>query len=68
MCGENLPKKQYLRIKSISMGTGYIDTLKNASIIIEDLFDGCPVGDGYELTIIEMTEKEFEDLPEFEGF
>lgn len=32
------------------------------------LFEGCDIGDGYTLTLEELTEEEFAALPEFMGF
>lgn len=67
MCGENLPKKRYLKVKSVSMGSYYIDELSNFKVV-EDMLSDSEVDDGYELTIVEMTEEQFENLPEFDGF
>jgi hypothetical protein len=66
---ENLPKKRYLKVKSVSQGSFYIDELNDTNIgMVADMLNDSEVDDGYELTIIEMTEEEFKNLPEFDGF
>ena len=43
----------------------YIERPKNVGAALEDMPD---VGDGYILTVVEMTETEYAALPEFMGF
>jgi len=35
---------------------------------LSTLFDGAEIGDTYELKLIEMTQEEFDAMPEFGGF
>lgn len=45
----------------------YIDKIDN--INITDLIDGMELGeDSYKISVVEMSETEFEKLPEFTGF
>ena len=59
-------KVQVLNEWRSNCGAVYIDEIQNIDCIA--LMDGCPPGDGYVLTKIEMTEDEFKALPEFTGF
>lgn len=47
-------------------GAGYID--KMDAIGLHDLFDGAGIGEEYVLELVDMTEEEFNALPEFTGF
>ncbi len=61
--------KEYTRVQlryPDDTGAFYIDEIEK--IDLAALMDGCPVGDGYILTKIEMTETAFKALPEFTGF
>ena len=62
-------KQSYIKVKSVCQGSYYIDRV-DSNINLADLLDGAPVGedDGYIVSIIEMTEDEFNNLPEFTGF
>ena len=52
------------------METGYIDHFTELTMqIVYDMLQNIDdIGDGYELTVVEMTDDEFDILPEFEGF
>lgn len=64
-----MQKKKYLKIKSVSTGIRYIDNLNEYTMqIMLDMLKDSEIEDGYELTVVEMTEEEFCNLPEFEGF
>lgn len=62
--------KVYVKVTEIQGRSGYIDTLENIAKTLPDLFDGLKElpGEGYEITVVHMTEEEFDALPEFEGF
>ena len=62
-----MKKKRYVKVKSIVQGSSYIDIGTNINLL--DLLDGSYSGDeGYLVSIVEMTEKQFKALPEFDGF
>ena len=46
-------------------GNSFTDEIENIS---PDMFDGPEPGESYLLTFVEMSEKEFKNMPEFEGF
>ena len=48
-------------------GSAYI-LMAIDSLDLPSLFDGAEVGDTYELKLIEMTQEEFDAMPEFSGF
>lgn len=43
-------------------------TYKDGDTLIDGEFDGADVGDSIMVTLVEMTEDEFENLDEFEGW
>ena len=52
---------------TLNEGDFYIDTdLTNISTIIDNA--DTEIGDVFELVVIEITQKEFDELPEFDGF
>ncbi len=61
---------RFVKIESMygdSSQGGYIDDPENISIT--DLIDGLETGDdSYRISVVEMTEKEQAELPEFVGF
>lgn len=64
-------KMIYIKITLPGEENGYIDTVDNAKKAIQDMADGADrYGDfsSFEFTVVEMTEDEFESLPEFRGF
>jgi hypothetical protein len=65
-------KKLYAKI-SYNNGGSYIESLENAMNALQGEFDGLSkynteVGDKWTIEIIEMEEKDFESLPEFDGW
>lgn len=61
-------KKRFVKVKSVAQKSSYID--REGNISLSDLLDGQPPGesDGYLISIVEMTQEEFNALPEFAGF
>ena len=59
---------EFIKIKSVGQGSSYIDRLEDVSL--RDLFDGADTGEGngYLISLVEMTEEDFGALPEFQGF
>lgn len=72
---KNTEKKIFLKISQILFSPSemkkqewdgyYIDPRK--MVDLSDL-EGCEVGEEYKLVAVEMTQKEYENLPEFEGW
>jgi hypothetical protein len=65
MCGENEAKKRFFKVSREGMGSWISrdwGTIENSE------FDGMEVGDKISIQIVEMSEKSFEALPEFEGW
>jgi hypothetical protein len=60
-------RQRYIKIKSISQGSYYID-VPNTTLTLPELLDGTFPGDGYIVSIVEMTKDEYKALPEFQGF
>ncbi len=67
MCGENEPKKEYIKIGRDDMGF-YLMPIAAAWTIIEAEFDGSDEGDKITLEKVLMTEEEYKKLPEFMGW
>ena len=60
--------KTYVNVALFENGkkeNSFTDEIKNISA---DIFDGAEPGEQYLLTFVEMDEKKFNNLPEFEGF
>jgi hypothetical protein len=64
-------KKLYAKISYNDMGD-YIETLENVMNALQGEFDGiveyASIDDKWVIKIIEMEEKDFENLPEFTGW
>ena len=62
--------KRFIKIKSVSQGTFYIQSPDEPIMSIVDLLDGAEPGEenGYVVSIVEMTQEQYEALPEFIGF
>lgn len=60
-------KTRFVKIKSLSQGSSYIERFRDLHNIV-DMMEAAPEGDGYEIVVVEMTEEEFEAMPEFDGF
>lgn len=60
-------KKKYVKISLDDLGH-YIQPLETVHMAIEGELDGAEVGEVWTLEIIEMTEEDYELLPEFEGW
>src|SRR5690554_2726525 len=58
---------RFVKVKSISQGSHYTCRLPDLQDAV-DLVEEAEVGDGYELTIVEMSEREYMALPAFTGF
>ena len=62
--------KRFIKIKAVSQGTFYIQSLDEPIMSIVDLLYGAEPGEenGYVVSIVEMTQEQYEALPEFIGF
>ena len=62
--------KRFIKIKAVSQGTFYIQSLDEPIMSIVDLLYGAELGEenGYVVSIVEMTQEQYEALPEFIGF
>lgn len=62
--------KRFIKIKSISQGTFYIQSTDEPIMSIVDLLASEEPGEenGYVVSVVEMTQEEYEALPEFIGF
>lgn len=61
----------YIKITLPGEENGYINTAENAKKIIDELVGGAEHGDfeqSYEFKAVEMSETDFDALPEFRGF
>ena len=64
-------KKKYIRAERSDTDGGYVDKLQDILNMIDGEFDDfeyLPEGTQLILTVVEMEESEFENLPEFEGW
>ena len=62
-----MKKIEFLRVSNDDTGENYFVDKKECSIIVNDLAS-MDVGDKRIIEKVEMSQKEFEKLPEFEGF
>lgn len=64
------PMKRFIKIKSVSQGSFYIQSPDEPIMSIVDLLDGAEPGEenGHVVSIVEMTQEQYEALPEFIGF
>ena len=63
--------KTYIKITEVGFDHGFVETPENAKKIIDQMIqsaDDCGEPQSYAFRTVEMTEAEFEALPEFEGF
>jgi hypothetical protein len=60
-----MPK--YLKIYNETAQGGYTTSLSEAISIVDEFREG-EVGEKWNVTVIEMSEEEYEALPEFEGY
>ncbi len=60
--------KRYLKVRSVNQRTFFIDEIENVKMmdLVYDSFPG--ENDGYIISVVEMTEDEFNSLSEFSGF
>ena len=67
MCENPSIKKLYAKI-SLNVGSTYAQPLDQLSLVvlIDEIVDG-HIGEIWTVEIIEMDEKEYDDLPEFVG-
>jgi hypothetical protein len=61
-----MEKKRYYKLTYEGKSVIF-DSLDNIDVYIPFAID-CIVGDKWEIGIIELTENEYKELPEFEGF
>ena len=57
----------YVKIDHNGIG-GYIQPIKNIETAINGEMDGAEVGNKWTLEIIEMSDEDYNKLPEFEGY
>jgi hypothetical protein len=64
--------KKYIRVTRNNIDGSYIERVDNLIGLIEgeiiSTIDDNNVGDSLILTVVEMTEEEYNSLPEFEGW
>lgn len=62
-------KKKFIKIKSVSHGSFYVEYFET-ELQLCSLLDGADAGEenGYIVSIVEMTQDEYDALPEFKGF
>ncbi len=61
----------FIKITLPGSESGYIDTPDKAKSIIDEMVHNADDGDMdqcYEFSIVEMTQEQFDSLPEFRGF
>jgi hypothetical protein len=64
-----MPK--YLQISRSDYGMGYVECAEGMLMTLESEFEDLQdleVGTKFSLTVVEMTEEEFNKLPEFQGW
>lgn len=62
-------KKKFIKMKSLEQGTFYICQFETL-LTFGELLDGADAGEenGYLISVVEMTQAEYDALPEFTGF
>ena len=63
------PKKTYIKVSD--GGSHYIDTVEAAKDTLDYMVECCNDSgklDGYKFSTVELTEEEFNNLPDFTGF
>jgi hypothetical protein len=65
---EDFKKHNFAKIKNLETGVSYIQPPNMLRDAFDGEFDGAASGDKWEITLIRMTEAEFDELPEFEGY
>lgn len=68
MCGENEPKKKFFKVMRPEMGAIAAWISRDWETIRDTEFDGMETGDKIQIELVEMTEKELDALPEFDGW
>jgi hypothetical protein len=63
---ESEMKKKYATLSYD--GRGYSVPLSQAGAALNDVLEAAEVDDKWEVKIVEMTDEQFDNLPEFEGF
>jgi hypothetical protein len=61
----------YIKVSLVGEISGFLDTAENAKKIIDELIINAQNGDfeqSYEFRAVEMSEQDFDLLPEFQGF
>ena len=57
----------YIKISRENMGN-YVQPFAKIANVVDAEFDGAEIGDTIQLELIEMTEEEYQRLPEFQGW
>ena len=63
--------KKYIKVKRSDVAGNYTQDVREISDAVQaelDDIEYLPVGTTITLTVVEMTEQEYESLPEFEGW
>ena len=62
----------YIKISLPGSKAGFVETPEQAKVVIDSMVNAAETNDDdmqeYTFSVVEMTPKEFEALPEFEGF
>jgi len=61
-------KKQFIKIKHQKTGNWYITRIKDFMNIIDEMLDEDVENEVYEICVVHLTEEEYNNLSEFEGF
>ena len=61
-------KKQYIKVMIDSYSSYYVAEKNELCYALDGELDGISTGDKIILEVVEMTEEEFQNLPEFEGW
>jgi hypothetical protein len=61
------PKKKFLIIWNITAGGGYTQPFTNLDVLLEEVREG-EIGEKWSLEIVEMTQEDYDLLPEFNGY
>lgn len=59
---------KYVKIARMNVGGGYTQPLSTIGEAIANEFEGANDGDQIRLTLVEMTEEDYNLLPEFTGW
>lgn len=62
-------KQRAVKVRHEILGVSYMSRLIDIrGLTIGDMLDGAPLGEKYTIELLEMTQEEFDALPEFTGF